>query len=441
MILVNKKNIKKHFEEIAKIGALGGKQEDGFLRPAWSDEESSAFEYIRKEAIKSGLSARYDEIGNLYLRTSFGKNEIVMTGSHMDTVFVGGNYDGVAGVIAGLEAIKAIKSQHLSINKGLELVVWRGEESASFGVALKGSKAAFGLLDPKVLKTEFNGQTMEDAIKSQFDPIKLCKFDPIIIKERKPTLTQQNIDNIAAFLELHIEQANKLEKDGSNIGIVTSIRGSIKYKILLKGNFDHSGATPMGKYRRDANLALGYILVGLDKLSKRAINEGYDLAQTIGIINSDDSEPKVKQNAITKVSGFAYFTLDIRSNNSIFMKNYANKIRKEIIEIAKDYDVNSTIIELTQYDPVEKLDEQIASEIEKACEILRYNYQYLPSGAGHDAGIVAKQNYSIGKNLPTGMIFIPCKKGISHSKEEFTTIEAVTKGANVLANVMYHFAK
>ncbi|MDP2749335.1 MAG: Zn-dependent hydrolase [Nanoarchaeota archaeon] len=441
---VSEKDVQKHFDSLAKMGNLGPSLDDGFLRAAWSDEESQAFEYIKNEAESAGLTARYDGIGNLFIRTPARKNDkkVVQVGSHIDTVPEGGNYDGAAGIVAGLEAIKAVHSSGIMTCKSIELVIWRGEESATFNAAYKGSKGAFGKSfkgdKGDILKNEFRGKTLEQAITEQ-------GFDPSYFREQKPTINQEYIDNIFAHIELHIEQARKLETDKISIGIITSIRGYDRYRITVAGEFDHSGATPMGtEYRKDANLAIAYMQVEIDKLGRKYAKLGNDLVQTIGEINSNHELNKqhgIYNNAITKVSGIGYFSLDIRSNNQNFKEAYVNEAKKLIKRLAKSKKVDIEILPMSSDNPTENLDEKIREIIACSCDRLSYSYQPMSSGAGHDAAIVAQQMRSDGAYVPVGMLFIPCRAGISHNKMEFAKTEDVVKGANVLVNTIYELAK
>src|ERR1019366_6426364 len=233
-IRIAESQIQRHIDALAKFGNLGPKLEDGFSRTPWSDAESAGMEYIRKEGEKLGLQARYDGVGNLFLRTKHGSSQVWQTGSHMDSVPHGGTFDGGAGIIAGLEAIRAlIAANAIPADKDVELVAWRGEESATFQFAYKGSKAAFGDTFPDdILARSYEGKTLEESIRKQ-------GFDPSFIKNHRATLTQKEIDALKDYIELHIEQAKKLEQDGDDIGIVTSIRGGARFKIEVTGSFDH----------------------------------------------------------------------------------------------------------------------------------------------------------------------------------------------------------
>jgi hydantoinase/carbamoylase family amidase len=440
IIRMDDARISRHVEVISKIGNLGPRVEDGYTRAAWSNEESKAMEYIRQEGLKLGLNARYDAVGNLFLRTKNNSTQVIQVGSHLDTVPNGGTFDGAVGIITGLEAIRSVIEAGLPRDKDLELVIWRGEESGTYNFAYKGSKAAFGDKMPDdILNRTYAGVKLEDAVKKQ-------GFDPSYIKLNKPTLTQADIDKIGAHFEVHIEQANKLEQDGDEIGIVTSIRGGNRLRVEVSGSFDHSGATPMGtKYRHDANLAIGYMQVEMDKLLNVYQNKGFDLVQTIGVINSDREynakNPVVYENTLTKVSGFGYFFLDIRSNSKKQRDDYTAEVKKTIQDVAGRFKTTVKIVDMGSSDPAEALDTDLQKGIEKSAAALGYRYQYMPSGAGHDSAIVAKQKKSTGKTVPVAMIFIPCKNGVSHAKEEFTKISDIKKGAEVLANTMYQLVK
>jgi N-carbamoyl-L-amino-acid hydrolase len=416
-IRINDSSIGKHINALSKIGNLGPRPEQGFNRSAWSNEETRAMEYIKTEGIKIGLKPRYDAVGNLFLDSNESAKKIIQIGSHLDTVPSGGNFDGAAGIVAGLEAIKSLIKKGLPKDIGLELVVWRGEES-SFNIALKGSKLAFGEKFPI-------SKEMQDTAKQQGFSLSPLKMDT---------------SKIIAHFELHIEQGLKLQTDARDIGIVTSIRGSNRYMVKVYGQFAHSGATPMGtKYRRDANLAIAYTQVELDKLQQSYVDKGYDLVQTVSIVNSDrkanEKNPVVYDNALTKVSGFGYFALDIRSNNEKQKAEYTKKALETIRKVTGKYNTKVEISTLSEGLPTESLNLDLEHKIEDAAKLLKYKYEYLDSGAGHDAMVVERHN------IHTAMIFIPCKDGISHSKEEFAKTSDIRKGSEVLANAIWLLIK
>ena len=179
--------------------------------------------YIEQAALAGGLLSHWDKVGNLIIEVPGDHKHWIETGSHMDTVPAGGNYDGTAGVVAGLEAILAIHSSKPELPFGLRLRIWRGEESAAFGITSIGAQAAFGTLDSKSLQNSFQNQSLAQAMESQH-------ADPDFIRSATPTISTAEKDGITAYIELHIEQGKVLEQKQHDIGIVTGIRGSVRRK-------------------------------------------------------------------------------------------------------------------------------------------------------------------------------------------------------------------
>ncbi len=438
-IHVRTDRIERHFRILEGIGNLGPKREDGFLRASWSDEESRAMDHIRRAAEAEGMTSFSDAVGNLYVATPGGASDIVYTGSHLDTVPMGGNYDGAAGVVCGLEAVLALKPEWPKLKKRLGLVVWRGEESACYSAVCKGSQAAFGLSDPAILGRKFRGKTLEEAILGQ-------GCDPGPIANRVPSLGAEGIGSIAALVELHIEQAKLLETRKKPIGVVTSIRGTVRMRVEVTGEANHSGGTPMGtEFRKDANLAIARMQVAMDERAEKAVAAGKDLVQTVGIVNADADfnkmRPELGENAITKVSPYGYFALDIRSDDEQFLFAYADEIESLIGETAARLNVEARIQRLMSLKPVERLDAEIRGIEEAVCRELGIEYLCMPSGALHDAAVVANRTRSDGKPIPVGMLFIPCREGISHNPAEFSSPEDLARGASVLAGTMKRLAE
>ena len=436
LIYVDSQLIERHISALAKIGCLG--PNEGFTRAAWSDEESTAMNYIAAEGKAAGFQPWWDAIGNLFLTRAGSIEQILQIGSHLDTVPGGGNYDGTAGIAAGLEALKAVSSQQ--INAGLELVVWRGEESATFGAPYKGSKGAFGepFVDSKgrrdILANEFCGVSLEKAMRTQGD-------DPQYLMANTPTLTPTHIENITGHIELHIEQGPVLENSGKDIGIVTAIRGNTRHWIDVEGEFNHSGTTPM-KDRKDANTAIAHMIAEADKMAWNAEHYGNDITQTVGILNAERSRNEtmgVYHNALTKVPGCGYFSLEIRSANWNFLQSYTGEVMQRIEQIAKEKNVKVNIIPISAEAPVTAFSSELQAIAERKADELGYASMYMQSGAGHDCAVVARQRLK--SPIPTLLIFIPCRDGKSHCKEEYASPDAITKGANVLANTVYELAR
>ena len=394
--------------------------------------------YIRQIGVENGLKAYYDAVGNLFLTTPYQRPTLLQMGSHLDTVPMGGNYDGAAGVVVGLEAILALKDHWPELDHALQLVAWRGEESATFGALCKGSQAAFGKNDPKILMKEFEGNTLEDAILNQ-------GYDPSYISEQKPTLSQAQIDAIHAHVELHIEQAKSLEVNGLDIGIVSSIRGAVRFRVIVEGEAAHSGGTPMGvSYRQDANLAMAYMQVALDQRVQEALAAEDDLVLTVGLLNSDFNynlhDPRVYENALTKVSPFGYFAIDIRSNRAETLARIVVEAKQIIEQVARDFRVSVTFQSITELAPTETMDERIQAAVRQSCDALDLKSVLMSSGALHDVAVVANQQRSDGSHIPSGLIFIPCRDGISHNPKEYASPLALTNGARVLAHMLFRLA-
>ena len=435
---ISPESIKSRYSILDYIGNLGKTREAGYLRAAYSDNETKAMKVLAKGAANAGLNCKWDDLGNLSIETPGNFSEWVETGSHLDTVPYGGNFDGLAGVVAGLEALIAMQSSSKSLKKGMRLRVWRGEESATFGVASIGSKGAFGILDLAVLSNRFQGGSLREAMLSQ-------QCDPSLVENRRATISLKEIDSIYAYIELHIEQGNLLETSEKDLGIVLGIRGAARMMVTLEGAFDHSGATPMGSsYRKDVNLALGHIIVRLDELARRHIKDGMDLVQTIGVINSsselNDLYPHVYRNAVTKVSGFGYFSHEVRSCNGDESDLFCLEAKEVIRHTAKELGVFADIKELSKTPGIPSLSESVQAALEASSREAGAPFMKMYSGAWHDAAVVACRQKSDGSSIPTGVLFIPCKDGKSHTPEEYSSPEQIAKGATVLARAMVRLA-
>jgi N-carbamoyl-L-amino-acid hydrolase len=420
------RRIERHFAKLSTIG----KEVDGSIsRIAFSDQESAAMAYVRAEGEAFGLAGRYDGIGNLLLSTPGDHQRRILVGSHLDSVPKGGNYDGAAGVIAALEALRGLVASGAELARGIDLVAWRGEEY-TYNAVYKGSATAFGLAEPHVLHNLYLGQSLRDAIMQQ-------GFDPSYVDECRPSFDPAYIDSLDGFLELHIEQGIRLERDRKDVGVVTGIAGDRRFLVVLEGRFDHSGATPMGaQYRADVNLAMAHILTRFDELGERRRAEGHDFTQTVGIINADPETdrkyPAVHGNSVTKVSGLGYFTLDFMSSDDEFLDGYSAEVLRMIWQTAKELGTNAVVEQTDSALGVQRLDAGLQDLLAASAEAVGASHLRMASGAGHDAALVTQARRSDGERIPVGMLFIPCKAGISHSKDEYCSPEQVARGTEVL---------
>lgn len=416
--------IEAHFAALAQIGNLGPSRADGFCRAGWSREEQAACDYIRTQGEALGLRARWDAVGNLFLTTDPEASGVIQVGSHLDTVPSGGLYDGAAGVVAGLEALRLARRE----GAALELVVWRGEESATYGTACKGSLAHYGRLAPESLASRHQGSTLRHAIED-------LGFSTAPILTGRALGTRR----VLGYFEAHIEQGARLEIEQVPLGIVTGVRGAERLRVVVRGAAAHSGATPMGlPYRRDANLTVAHLLVALDGLQESFRGTGTDLVQTVGVLNSDADynqiHPEVQRNALTRVSDYAYFYLDFRSIDPGVLRLYGDLVRGCAEAVAARFGTSCEIERLGSAAALPSLDAGLQDTLEVACAAAGYPCLRLPSGAYHDAAVVAA-------HAPSALLFIPCRGGISHDPAEFTTCEAVARAAEVLAEGLRMVAK
>jgi len=416
---------------------MGGDTKNGFNRPAYSDEESCVMQYFAERARASCLNHYLDTLANLVIETSGHFDHWIETGSHVDTVAAGGNYDGLAGVVAGFEALLSVSSSRIPLKHGLRLRIWRGEESASFGITSIGSRAAFAELPAASLQQRYQGKTLAHAMGKQH-------ANPQLIEQMQASISKHEKEQISAYIEMHIEQGKVLENEQLDIGIVTAIRGSRRSWVTLSGAFDHSGATPMGTtYRQDCNLAMAYMHVRLDKLLQSYNRNGSELVQTIGMINSSsDMNEKllIQTNAVSKVSGLAYFSFEVRGCDAASVAAYCEQAEAVICNTAAEFATQAEIETFSDQSGIPALDQAIQQHATDACKTLNLSHMSMPSGAWHDAAVVAAQQQNSGSTIPTGMIFIPCRDGISHSADEYTSPQAIAAGASVLATTMLHLA-
>lgn len=436
--IISSQDIASVYEGLHRIGALGPALADGFSRPAYSDDESRALRYFERLARENGLAARYDGVGNLIIETPGPYKQWIESGSHLDTVPGGGNFDGAAGIVAAFAVLRHARRTKQPLKLGLRLRIWRGEESAAFGLASIGSRAAFGLLPPEALDVSDGSRTLAEAMRAQ-------RAKPEHLRHGKPAIERGERDGIAAHIELHIEQGSVLERAGREIGIVTGIRGSLRSWVMLTGQFDHSGATPMGcGHRRDVNLAMAHMQVRLDELARHQLDDGADLVQTVGVINGHEAMnrrmPSVADNAVSRVSGSGYFSFEMRSCSKAVIDAYAREAFALIRDTAAAFGVGVEIDIFSELPGVAALDAGLQRELTAACDAVGATHTALPSGAWHDAAVLAGVKRGDGSAIPVGMLFVPSRGGISHNAAEFTDNAQLARGASVLATTMLALA-
>lgn len=385
--------IKRWFDYLYSIGA---DETGGVTRLGYTKNEDVMHGAIRNFAREMGLKYSSDEVGNTYVYEE-DYSEYYLIGSHLDSVISGGRYDGVVGVLAGLLILKWIKENNLNIP--LKVVAFRCEESSSFGIATVGS----GLITKK-LQIEKMKKVKNTEGVSLYEALKFRGYNPECKK----------IEGILNYFELHIEQGRILEDEGLKIGIINSIAAATRYWLTIDGRQDHSGATPMGM-RQDALCAAGEIIIELEKIAKRE-----SVHSSVGTVGYLGNYP----NAFNVVPGRVKMGLDIRGVDKDSIDRIDDEIVKFVDEVCKKRDLNYELDNISKAIPV-KLDENLKNELNEVATKFGIEHKIMNSGAGHDA----MKFWDI---APTGMLFIPCKDGVSHNKAEDIDYEDIILGSKII---------
>jgi len=397
-VRTNFARLKRDLEE---LGAVGRTQEGGVSRPSWSDADMQARRWLMERITAAGMEARVDAAGNIFGRWQSG-SPVVLVGSHIDSVPNGGMFDGVLGVLAGLECLRRIKEEGVRLRHPLELVAFTDEEGAFGGFF--GSYAFTGLLKAENIPNikDSKGLRILDAMaRHAMDAMQAPK-------------AHRNPEGIRAYVELHIEQGPILESQRIPIGLVEAIVGIRRYGITFRGRADHAGTTPM-KDRKNALLgAADLVLKGHNLI----LAEGTPASRvTVGILQLKPAVGNI-------VPAEAYLTYELREQSAEMLRTLAEKSHALAAEVASVWGLEIYIETILEIDPVPMADE-VKAVIVAAAEELGCKVHRLPAMAGHDAQVV-------GRVAKAGMIFIPSKDGRSHSPLEFTADEDVERGANVL---------
>ena len=405
---VNMKRVLREIEDLSIIGAL---PQGGITRLTFSTEHIQASHLFGEWMESCGLKVVFDQWGNLYgLLEGELKQSIVLTGSHLDSVPRGGNYDGPLGVIASLEAVRMIKEKGIKLKRSIEVVSFIEEEGSRFKMLL-GSALGIGEIDEKEAAKLYDSKG-----NSFIDFLNTIKFE-------YPVLPRNLKGSVSSYLELHIEQGKRLEKTNTPIGIVSNMAGPKFIEIHIHGKADHAGTTEY-EDRKDSLLAASEIIVDLNQLAQ----EKYAQTGRITVGNI-----QVKPGAINIVAGETIFTIDTRSVTIGVFNEMEHSITEVVDNICKYHDLEFEINVLMSSPPVE-FSKVINEAVINACQKVGVEYKYLVSWAAHDA-------MDLSRVANAGMIFVPSVDGRSHCPEEFTSAENVAIGITVLANALVELAQ
>ena len=398
----NGKRVVSRLEEIYRCG----KKDDGtFTRMAFSAEDVKGRKLFASWAEKLGMTCRMDEAGNLICRMPGQDDSLpaILMGSHLDTVPDGGKYDGVLGCVGGLEVCETFREEGYVPRHPIEVIVFTDEEGFRFGKGLTGSSAICGQ-DPGVSDSELDiygeerGKVMESYGIKSADMPKAAK-DP---------------SSVHCFIELHVEQGARLFKTNTPVGVVSSIAGVNRYDVTVTGEANHAGSTAMAD-RKDALVAAAGFINRIPEVTTEYGNE-FTVA-TVGTI-------KVTPHSVNVIPGACTFSLEIRDQDAHVMSLIEQKLQESLGDICKKYGVSYTFVPTSFHEPA-PMSGWVKEQVEQAVKELGVGYSVIPSGAFHDSLIMTSV-------FPTGMIFVPSEKGISHSRHEFTEDGDIENGCNVL---------
>lgn len=407
----NMENFLKEIERnIDWLTSFGKDPKGGITRLLYTDSWLEAQNALKEKFEELGMDASFDEIGNLSGRIEGTElpEETIVTGSHVDTVVQGGTLDGQLGIIGGMMAMQNLVKKHGKPKRTMEVISMAEEEGSRFPFVFWGSKNVFGLANPEDLK-----DIKDNNGKSFVEEMRRCGFD--FKKNNKAR------EDIKAFVELHIEQGNFLEMEEKSVGVVTSIAGQRRYDVTLKGEANHAGTTLM-RYRKDTVEAFSRIVT---ESLRKAKEEGDPLVLTFGHV-----EPK--PNTVNVVPGETFFSIDCRHTDMDTLESFTRDMEETMEGIAEEMGIEIEINRWMDAPPV-PMDDNVISIVENACKDSNLNYKVMHSGAGHDAQI-------FGPRVPTGMLFVPSIKGISHNPAEKTETEDLAQGILALEATLYELA-
>jgi len=388
--------------EMAEIGALPG---GGCRRLALSDEDKAGRDLFVAWCEAAGCTVSVDGIGNIFARRPGrdGARSPVMTGSHLDTQPHGGKFDGVYGVLAGLEVVRALNDAGIETDAPVEVAVWTNEEGARFAPSMNGSGVFAGVysVDEGLACSDADGITMgQELDRIGYAGPRPCQGNPV-----------------GTYFEAHIEQGPILEAEEKTIGVVTGGQGMYWYDVTVTGQDSHAGTTPMPR-RRDAMAGAAEMITAIRSL---ALDRAPDAVATVG-------EMTVSPNSRNTIAGRIDFTVDIRHPETAMLDEMDGAVRALCAATADDFGLELEIVQVADTPPV-VFDDDCVGAVRATAGALGYGHRDIVSGAGHDA-------FHLAKVAPTGMIFIPCADGLSHNEAEAATAADLEAGCNVLLHAI-----
>ena len=397
------------FGDVAAIGP----DKAGVSRPAFSEVETETLNYLKSVCEAHGLVAEFDAGRNLVmsLPEDAGAGGFVLIGSHADSVPMGGNFDGLAGVIAGLMCLLRAQASGLRFARPVKVIAMRGEESAWFGPCYIASKALMGALGDTELAALHKGDQ-----RPLSDHMESVGIDMAPVRAGTPLMDARRI---LEYIELHIEQGPLLIGKNLPAAVVSSIRGNLRYrKIRCIGEAGHSGAVPRA-FRRDPVLAMADLLSRLDEAWQSIVQEGGDLVLTTGVVHTDP-----EKNALSRIPDHVDFSLDIRSRSQETLDGMNDLLSRELADIEKRRRVRFVLDEVNTTAPA-LMDDRVITGLKRAMARTGLEPMVMASGGGHDAAVFANAG------VPTAMVFVRNRNG-SHNPDEVMEIDDFLAGTSII---------
>jgi N-carbamoyl-L-amino-acid hydrolase len=388
--------------DTAKIGAT---PKGGIRRLTLTDLDCQVRDWFRASCEAAGCTVSVDDMGNIFARRAGRDPSLppIAIGSHLDTQPTGGKYDGVIGVLAGLEVLRTLNDQGYETNAPIEVINWTNEEGSRFAPAMLSSGVFAGVFDTAY------AYGREDREGQRFG----TELERIGYKGEIPCGSH----TLGAHFELHIEQGPILEAEAKTIGVVTGVQGMRWYEVTVTGMEGHAGATPM-RLRRDALLGAGRMAAAVSDV---AWDHAPDAVATVGLLESQPNSRNV-------VPGSVFFTIDLRHPCDDVVGAMEAEMREKLQRIAADAGLEIAL-ECVWDSPAVRFDAACIASVRRAAEAAGYPSRELVSGAGHDSAYIARV-------APTTMVFVPCENGLSHNEAEHAEKTDVVAGANVLLRAL-----
>lgn len=395
-------NRQRLLDNLERYGRIGQAQETGVERIALSAEDKMARDLLKQQMLEAGLAVYVDQIGNM-IGIRKGEKDVpaVAMGSHLDTVYQGGRYDGALGVLAGLEVIQSLNDENITTEKPIALINFTNEEGVRFAPDMMGSHV---FAHPELLEEILESPAYDDASHTVGNQLEAIGY-----KGDMPCGNMQ----LDCFMELHIEQGPTLELEKTDVGAVEMVQGIYWTRYTIQGQANHAGTTPI-RYRKDAGYAASEIMHHIGDYSRKTDSK---VLTTVGTISFGP-------NAINIVPEQASFTLDLRSVDYEALKQGQVDIDRKVEELTEKAGLSMEREEMVRFAPVH-FDPSIVKLVAEGARNMGLSVKQMPSGAGHDAQMMAAV-------CPSAMIFVPSVEGISHNVKEHTEPDDLENGANVL---------